>query len=94
MSKSKVISVKRWGSRLNSKASAQELRKQCEKMLSYDSVLKVNMAGVRDITPGFAQECFGKLHLVANKRGARIKFEHANKTIAPIILSGIKAELR
>jgi hypothetical protein len=94
MSQSKVVSVKRWGSRLNSKPSAQELRKKCEKLLTDNSVLVINMAGVRDITPGFAQECFGKLHLEANKRGARIKFQHTEKTLAPILLNGIKAELR
>ena len=94
MSQSKVISVKRWGTRLNSKPSAQALRAKCERLLSFDDVLIINMAGVKDITPGFAQECFGKLQLVANRRGARIKFSYTEKTLAPIILNGIKAELR
>lgn len=52
------------------------------------------MAGVKDLTPGFAYECFGRLYLKANKEGARIKFEHTEDYLKGILLSGVKAALR
>jgi hypothetical protein len=50
------------------------------------------MAGVRDITPGFAQECFGKLRNEAKRMNSTIRFEYVEADIQNILLSGIKAE--
>jgi hypothetical protein len=88
-----MVSVKIWGARLHGRVPALELRNLCQSRLKEDEVLTLNMAGVKDITPGFAYECFGKLYLEANKRGARIKFNKASKEIEPTLLSGIKAAL-
>jgi hypothetical protein len=52
------------------------------------------MAGVKDLTPGFAYECFGKLYLEANARGSRIKFDHVESYLKGILISGVKAALR
>jgi hypothetical protein len=55
--------------------------------------LILNMAGVRDVTPGFAYEAFGMLYLAANRRGARIKFENVDEELKSVVLSGVKAAL-
>lgn len=86
-----VVSVKRWGTRLKGQPSAKALREHCQTKLIEDGVLVLNMAGVKDLSPGFAQECFGKLYLEANKRGTRVSFQHTSKTLAPLVLQGIKA---
>lgn len=56
--------------------------------------MQLNMAGVKEITPGFAQEAFGNLYLIANQRRSRIKFTHASTKIKPILLAGVKSALR
>jgi hypothetical protein len=88
------VSVKPWASRLSGIDGAKEFRGICESNLLYNDLLLINMAGIKDITPGFAYECFGKLYLEANKRGSRIKFTHTPKHLRPIVLSGIKAATR
>jgi hypothetical protein len=52
------------------------------------------MAGIKEVTPGFAYECFGKLYLEANRKGARIQFSDASEDVGPILLSGVEAALR
>jgi hypothetical protein len=50
------------------------------------------MAGVRDITPGFAQECFGKLYTKAEDQNAAIRFDYTEENIAAVLMIGIIAE--
>ena len=88
-----VISIKKWGSRLAGKPSAKALRQKCEKGLITGATLVINMAGVKDITPGFAQECFGKLYVIAKEKKSAIEFSHVdNDGMATIIMNGILAE--
>lgn len=94
MSQQNVISIKRWGSRLAGKPSAKALRQKCENLLVPNHTLVINMAGVRDISPGFAQECFGKLQIEAEKQNSILIFRHTKEELSKIILSGIKAQKR
>ena len=67
----------------------------CIRRLDPDNVLVLNMAGIKDVTPGFAFECFGMLYLSANRRGARFKFENVKEpSMKKVLLSGVKAALR
>lgn len=52
------------------------------------------MAGVKKVSIGFSEECFGLLYLHANSIGARIKFDSVDAKIKPILLSGIQASLK
>lgn len=89
-----MISVARWGKRLHGKATAEELRYSCEAVLPYDSVMHLNMAGVKDMTVGFAHEAFGNLYLEANRRGSRIKFTSVSPHLRPILLAGVRNAIR
>ncbi len=52
------------------------------------------MAGVKEVTPGFARECFGELYIIAASRGCQIKFTSVPDDLKPILRSGIAAALR
>lgn len=84
-----LISIKRFGGFLYSKPSAEEIRKTCEVLLDPDQVLIINMAGVHDLSVGFADECFGKLYLSAQRRESKIKFDMVKAPIRVIIRKGI-----
>lgn len=86
--------MKTWGARLAGRDAALKFRSLCEQQLKDGQLLTINMAGVKDLTAGFAYECFGKLYLTANSRGARIKFSHVDSDLKPIVLSGVRAALR
>lgn len=79
---------------LFSKARAEEIRKACENQLSKSETLVINMKGVKDVTPGFANEAFGKLYLESRKRGASFKFFGTDDVLKPIILRGIQDAIK
>jgi hypothetical protein len=87
------LSIKRFGTKLHGKITAQIFRRHCQKYLKTDTTLVLNMAGVKEVTPGFALEAFGKLYIDAKKRGARIEFSHASKVVRPVLLSSVKMAL-
>lgn len=89
-----VFSVKLWGSRLHGKIPAIRLRSLLIRKLSEDIPLQINMAGVKQITPGFARECFGLLYLVAVQNNCTIYFSHTPKEIRPILLQGIASAIK
>ncbi len=90
MLENKIISVKPFGgSKLYSKASAEELRDVCYSYLRYTDELTINMAGIKEITPGFSLEAFGPLYVDAKKYNKKIKFASVSKEIRPIILKSI-----
>ena len=73
--------------------AATELRNYCVRRLKNREVLVLNMAGVKEVSAGFARECFGYLYLEANKAGARIKFSCVEDSLRMILLKGIKSVL-
>lgn len=64
-----VIIVKAWSSRLRGKESAIKFRQKCIQSLRLDETLRINMADVKEVSEGFAFECFGKLNRFANDHG-------------------------
>lgn len=87
-----MISIKPLaGSRLFSKVGAQTLRKSCSQRLSERDRLIINLAGVKDMTGGFAFECFGKLYNEAKDREAEIYFKGTKPELKPILLTAIRA---
>ncbi len=84
-----LYSIKPWASRLHGKVSAQKLREILESKLNKEHTLYINMAGVKEVTPGFAIECFGKLYLAASKQGCQIKFKSTPKEIKPVLRNAI-----
>ena len=89
----RIVLVKKWGHRLKSKASADQLRKVCISKLDPNSPLVINLAGVRAISPGFANEAFGLLLIEARKRGAKVSFSCPSEEVGPNLLVGIRDAL-
>lgn len=52
------------------------------------------MAGVRAMTAGFANECFGKLLLESHRIKAKVKFSCVPEEIQQEMLSGIKSAIQ
>jgi hypothetical protein len=82
--------MRKFGSVLHSKASAEEIRKTCETQLDPTRPLIINMSRVHDISPGFVNECFGPLYLLAKQTNCKMKFEGTKDPLKPIILKGIR----
>lgn len=89
----RIILVKKWGHRLKSKASADQLRRICESKLDPKSPLVINLAGVKACSPGFADQCFGQLLIESNRQGTKILFSCVDEDIRENILTGIKAAI-
>ena len=92
--KQNLYSVKPWSSRLHGKIPAIELRELLERRLRRSQPLLINMAGVKEVTPGFARECFGELYILAVSRGCQIKFTSVPDHLKPVLRNGVAAALR
>lgn len=87
-----MIKVKLWanGPTLYGKESARAFRKNFAPGIKYNTVTYFDFTGIKDITPGFVQDSFAPLYLLAKERGGSIRFENTQRYLRPILLQGIK----
>lgn len=88
-----TISFRKWGSRLHGRETAIVCRNACLAALKEEQVVTLNLAGIKDVTPGFAFECFGMLYRSAQRRNSKIKFSNVKDNLKPIVLSGVAAAI-
>jgi hypothetical protein len=86
----KVISAKRWSYRLKGKEAAKSLNSICSQYLDTTDHLVISMAGVKNLSQGFAFECFGPLFLEARGKEKRLTFDCVDEEeLRDIIIKGI-----
>jgi len=84
-----IIAAKRWHSRLKGKDAAIRFREICKRRMVPNEPFEIDMTGVKNISEGFAYECFGPLYLEAKRNNIKLTFPSLDEELQPILLMGI-----
>ena len=95
--KTLVVYLREWGTALGTRARGQVVRRELEESLRADPerVVIVDFSGVEQVSPSFADECFGKLAAGLGAEGMRrrLRFASADGTVAKVVIYAISNRL-
>lgn len=89
-----TISPARWASKLYGLESAKSFVANYSHLIKEDRTIIINMAGVKDISQGWAGEVFGRFYTIAKSKGSRIQFQNTKKHLKPVILKAIQNNIK